>query len=64
MSRLGEFLSGKISDRIRGGDLPKNVQVTGPRADADDRPSAKAVRSAKGHGLGKGATRARNGDKK
>lgn len=63
MSFLGEFLSGKISDRIRGGKLPKNVQVTGPRVAADDRPSAKAVRTASGRGLGKGATRARNGDK-
>jgi len=58
-----KFLSGKISDMIRGGRLPSDVQVTGPRAQADDRPSARAVRRGQGQGLGKGATRARNGDK-
>lgn len=56
------FLSGKISDFIRSGKLPKGVQVTGPRIEADDRPSAKAVRRGSGQGLGKGATRARGGD--
>lgn len=54
-------LSGKISDRIRDGKLPADVQVTGPRPEADDRPSAAAVRSASGQGLGQGATRARSG---
>lgn len=57
-------LHGPISDRIRSRELPADVQVTGPRAEADDRPSAEAVRNAEGHGLGKGATRARSGDKK
>jgi hypothetical protein len=63
MGRLGEFLSGKISDRIRGGELPRDVQVTGPRPEADDRPSAAAVRRGSGQGLGRGAHRSRNGDK-
>jgi hypothetical protein len=58
-----KFLSGKISDMIRGGKLPGDVHVTGARPEADDRPSARAVRDARGQGLGKGATRARNGDK-
>lgn len=57
------FLNGKISDMIRGGKLPKDVQVTGPRVEADDRPSTRAVRNGRGQGLGNGATRARNGDK-
>jgi hypothetical protein len=56
-------LEGKISDLIRGGTLPDDVQVTGPRVEADDRPSAKAVKGGSGQGLGKGAERARNGDK-
>jgi hypothetical protein len=55
-------LSGKISDKIRKG-LPADVQVTGPRVEADDRPSASAIRNGSGQGLGKGATRARGGDK-
>lgn len=54
-------LSGKISDFIRSGKLPSNVQVTGPRVAADDRPSTKAVRQASGQGLGSGAQRRRNG---
>lgn len=57
-------LGGKISDKIRSGELPDDVQVTGPRVEADDRPSVKAVRNAEGHGLGKGATESRSGDHK
>lgn len=54
-----KFLSGKISDFIRGGKLPKDVHVTGARPEASDIPSDAAVRRAEGHGLGRGATRAR-----
>jgi hypothetical protein len=54
---LGHFLSGKISDRIRGGKLPKNVQLDLPRT--QPAPSSKAVRGGSGQGLGKGATRRR-----
>lgn len=53
-------LSGKISDRIRGGDLPKDVVVTKTERQ-EPPPSSKAVRSAKGQSLGTGAERRRNG---
>ena len=53
-------LAGKISDRIRGGKLPKDVKVTKvERYEAP--PSSKAVRRAEGHGQGDGATRRRSG---
>ena len=50
-------LKGKISDRIRSGKLPKDVQLNPPRT--TPAPSAKSVRGGKGQGLGKGATRGR-----
>lgn len=53
-------LSGKISDMIRGGKLPKDVQTTSIKR-APETPSAKAVKSAKGRSMGKGAERRRNG---
>jgi hypothetical protein len=53
-------LSGKISDRIRGGDLPKDVVVTKTERH-EPPPSDKAVRDAKGRSLGTGAERRRNG---
>jgi len=55
-------LSGKISDFIRGGKLPKDVHVTGSmRGHGETPPSPKSIRSARGQGLGKGAQRRRNG---
>jgi hypothetical protein len=53
-------LKGVISDMIRGGKLPKDVHVVGPRPEASDIPSTRAVRRAEGHGLGQGATRRRS----
>jgi hypothetical protein len=55
------FLKGKISDRIRAGKLPKDVKHVYVRQ--PEVPTPAAVRSAKGQGLGKGATRARSADK-
>lgn len=53
------ILSGKITDRIKSGDIPAEATKKVDRA--DDKPSVKAIKSAEGHGLGKGATRGRNG---
>lgn len=44
-------LSGKISDRIRSGEI-----VAGKVHREAEQPSAEAVRDGKGQGLGKGAT--------
>lgn len=52
-----QALDGKLSDVIRGGLLPADVQVIGPRIEADDRPDPKAVLRAAGYGLGRGAYR-------
>lgn len=55
-------LSGKISDRIRGGKLPADVALKYERPElASDLPQADSVRHGEGHGLGHGADRARNG---
>lgn len=58
----GQSLAGKISDFIRSGKLPKDTHVVGKRPESGaDMPTTKAIKSAKGQGLGKGATRKRNG---
>lgn len=59
-------LSGKISDALRKGlksGKIKQDEVFLPKRTGDDTPSTKAIRSAKGQGLGQGATRRRSGDK-
>ena len=49
-------LRGIISDRIRSGEI-EGEAVTSNRVSASDQaPPAGAVRSAEGHGLGRGAT--------
>jgi hypothetical protein len=53
-------LDGKISDRIRSGEIPADNLSKG-RDLSEQPPSDDTVRSAEGHGLGKGATTARNG---
>lgn len=59
-------LSGKISDRVRITD-PNNPKYIPSSAFTKGRdlgeapPSGRAVRDAEGHGLGRGATRERNG---
>lgn len=53
-------LSGKISDRIRDGKLPKDVVVIKTER-YEPPPSDEAVRAAKGRSLGTGAERRRNG---
>lgn len=53
------FLSGKISDRLRSGKLPKDVQIKTERYEQP--PATKAVKRAQGRGLGQGATRRRSG---
>lgn len=59
-------LNGKISDRIRITDpenpdfIPSSAFTKG-RDLGEEPPSAEAIRAAKGRGLGKGATRERNG---
>jgi hypothetical protein len=50
-------LNGKISDRIRDGRIP-NDAINYERG-GEDFPSDDAIRSAKGQGLGKGATPSR-----
>lgn len=54
-------LTGKISDRIRSGTLPKDVQINYART--AETPKTSSVRHGSGQGLGKGATRARSADK-
>ncbi len=44
-------LSGKISDRIRAGEIPPDA-LGAKRPPADDRPSADAVRNGRGQALG------------
>lgn len=51
----GHELSGKISDRIRSGEIPADPLA--PRFEADDRPKASSVRHGEGHGLGDGPHR-------
>lgn len=51
-------LSGKTSDRIRNGEIPKD-SLTYERQ--PETPSAKAVQNAHGQGLGQGATTGRSG---
>lgn len=53
-------LSGKTSDRIRSGEIPADSLSKG-RDLGQEPPSSSAVRNAEGHGLGNGATSARNG---
>ena len=48
-------LFGKISDRIRSGDIPADA-VTSERSSSPE-PSAKSVKRASGRGLGRGALR-------
>lgn len=54
-------LSGTISDRLRKLFAPGDPAWTAKRQ-GEAPPSAKAVRSAQGRGLGKGATRKRSGE--
>jgi hypothetical protein len=61
-SKPGHELSGKTSDRIRSGKIPNDAVPTGKaRPQADETPSTDAIRRAEGHGLGRGASRGRNG---
>lgn len=53
-------LDGKTSNRIRSGEIPADSLSKG-RDLSEQPPSDDAVRSAQGHGLGQGATTARNG---
>lgn len=60
-------LNGKISDRIRITDpkdpsfIPSSALTKGRTIRDEEPPSAEAIRSAKGQGLGQGAERRRNG---
>jgi len=45
-------LRGIISDRIRSGEIPRDAVFPNKRPSTDDVPSAKAIRSARGQGLG------------
>jgi hypothetical protein len=56
----GHDLPGKISDRIRAGQVPADLKFKG--TDGDPPPSPTAIRNAAGLGLGRGATRARSGE--
>lgn len=49
-------LSGKISDRIRSGEIPPEA-LTNRRLPTDDRPHPSAVRHGSGHALGAGHRR-------
>lgn len=53
-------LGGKISDRIRAGEITEHSTRSVDRT--PDAPSTDSVRHGSGHGLGAGATRARGGD--
>lgn len=58
----GHELGGRTSDRIRSGEIPSDAVPTNKaRPVSDETPSMAAVRQAEGHGLGSGATHARNG---
>jgi hypothetical protein len=48
-------LSGKISDRIRRGEI--DADPLAERAPVDDRPQPETLRHGSGHGLGKGGLR-------
>lgn len=52
-------LKGKISDRMRSGELPPDILHKRP--ETNETPSPEAVRAAKGQGLGEGATKRRTG---
>ncbi len=54
-------LKGKTSDRIRSGKIPSDALNVKRLDNAEDMPSAKAIRRAEGHGMGKGATARRGG---
>lgn len=54
-------LSGKISDRIRSGDIPAD-SISSKRPPFYDPPKADSIRHGSGQGLGQGATRARAGE--
>lgn len=54
-------LSGKISDKLRKLFAPGDSAWSAKRH-GEAPPSSKAIRSAKGQGLGKGATRKRSGE--
>lgn len=59
---VGKALRGKISDRIRRGDIPADAVKKVERV--DPAPKASSVRHGSGQGLGKGAHRRRSGDGK
>lgn len=54
-------VSGPISDRIRSGDIPADAFPTTRPATEEEQPTTAALHRAEGHGLGRGATTARNG---
>lgn len=60
--RMGVPLSGKISDRIRSGELDKDVDIRVKGSVGEVPPEADSVRYGSGQGLGGGATRRRSGD--
>jgi hypothetical protein len=55
----GYAISGKTSDRIRKGEIAADPLA--PRSESDDRPKLWAVLFGSGRGLGRGASRRRDG---
>lgn len=58
---VGHNLPGKISDRIRSGEITEASTRKIDRTDPPPKPDS--VRHGSGHGLGHGAERRRSGDK-
>jgi hypothetical protein len=56
----GFHILGKITKRILSGEIPPD-SLSSKRLPVDNTPSSKAVRRARGQGLGNGATRKRSG---
>lgn len=57
----GQSLSGKTSDRIRKGEIAADLAFKGNDSSTEPEAKPSSVKGAKGHGLGKGAERRRNG---
>jgi hypothetical protein len=55
-----EKLSGKISDRIRNGEIDADLKFKGNSEEVPPKPES--IRHGSGQGLGQGATRARSGE--
>lgn len=53
-------VGGKVSDRISSGEIPDAYLARRRTVTEDEQPSVDALLSAEGHGLGRGATSARN----